>query len=390
MTTHAEQGAEPEPRQGKNGGSRLVALDWMRGLVMLLMAVDHSSGEFNAGRLVTDSLFLYKPGTPLPAAQFLTRWITHLCAPTFVFLAGVSLAFSLARRVERGENAVLIDQYLLVRGLIIVAAEIVPSYFWLPPGHYLFQVLYAIGTAYLCMIPLRRLPVTLSVAFGLLVCLGSEALVGALGWGPPPNTPWLATLLLTGGPRENLIVAYPTLPWLAIMLFGWGFGHALRRRPSAAELRPRELALAGALLLALFGVVRGKNSYGNLGLLRDDGSLVQWLHVSKYPPSVAYVALELGIMALVLAVLAPIARASQSGPPGEKNPLLVFGQTPMFFYLLHIPLLSLTASALHDEHKLGLGAAYGFAALAALILYPACVWYRRYRAAHPTSFTRYF
>ena len=105
-------------------GGRLVALDWMRGLVMLLMALDHSSGEFNAGRLFTDGSFVYHQGTPLPAAQFLTRWVTHLCAPTFVFLAGASLALQVGRRRASGESAWAIDRHLLLRGLVIAAFEI--------------------------------------------------------------------------------------------------------------------------------------------------------------------------------------------------------------------------------------------------------------------------
>src|SRR5436853_6786508 len=82
---------------------RLPALDWLRGLVMILMTVDHASGTFNAGRLMTDSLALYQPGTALPASQFLTRWMTHLCAPTFVFLAGAALALSVEKRQAAGD-----------------------------------------------------------------------------------------------------------------------------------------------------------------------------------------------------------------------------------------------------------------------------------------------
>ena len=86
--------------------SRLAALDWMRGLVMVLMAIDHSSDAFNAGRLFTDAAFMWHPGAPLPAAQFLTRWITHLCAPTFLFLAGTSLAFTVSRQEASGDRPV--------------------------------------------------------------------------------------------------------------------------------------------------------------------------------------------------------------------------------------------------------------------------------------------
>src|SRR6478752_2999016 len=212
MSTHAEPVVETPTAAAKTAAYRLLALDRMRGLVMLLMALDHSSGEFNAGRVISDSAFFYKAGSVLQPAQFLTRWLTHLCAPTFVFLAGVSLAMSLVRRVERGESAWSLDRYLLVRGLVIIAAELVPSYFWMSKGHYLLQVLYAIGTAYLLMIPLRRLPVPLATGLGVLVLIGAEGVASISGWGPPDSTPWLATLLLTGGLRGWLVVAYPTLP----------------------------------------------------------------------------------------------------------------------------------------------------------------------------------
>jgi uncharacterized membrane protein len=381
--------AEPKPlavRPKAAGVSRLIALDVMRGFVIVLMAVDHASGEFNAGRLVTDAVFLSKPGTPLPPAQFFTRWITHLCAPTFVFLAGVSLAFSIARRRERGTTAGAIDRHLLVRGLIIMACELVPSTFWMDPGHYLLQVLYAIGSAYLFMIPLRRLPSPLLAALAVAELCFGEALGRALGAGSP-STPLLGALLLTAGPRGHVVIAYPTLPWLAMMLLGFAFGERLRRAARPGELPPRALALAGTLLLAIFVVVRGLNGYGNMGLLREDATLVQWLHVSKYPPSITYVTLELGIMALALAMFALAAR---KGAFSKNHPLCVFGQTSMFFYLLHIPLLALLAHALKLQHALGIGAAFGFAGLVALLLYPLCRVYREYKAGHPASIARFF
>jgi len=387
MAKNAE-GANANPLvPAKTGGERLVALDWMRGIVMLLMAVDHASGEFNAGRLITDSALFYQPGTPLPALQFITRWSTHLCAPTFVFLAGVSLALSLGRRRERGERSAWFDQHLLVRGVIIVVLEVVPSYFWMPPGKYLAQVLYAIGTAYLFMIPLRRLPVPALLALAITVLVFGEALIGLAGWNPPNKAPLLAILLLTAGSRGHLIVAYPTLPWLAILILGWCFGHSLHHQTDAEKLRPRRLLFSGIVLLAIFAVVRGANAYGNMNLPRESGSVVQWLHVSKYPPSLTFVALELGIMAIMLGLLA---RPARNSALPHNDPLVVFGQTPLFFYILHIPLLALLAHALHVEHRLGLGAAYGFAALAALILLPLCALYRRYKAAHRTGLTRYF
>ncbi len=369
-------------------GGRLVAIDWMRGLVMLLMALDHSSGEFNAGRLFTDGAFVYQRGTPLPAAQFLTRWVTHLCAPTFVFLAGASLAIQVRRREAAGDSAWTIDRHLLVRGLIIAGFEMWVSLFWMPPGRILLQVLYAIGTSYLLMVPLRRAPTAVLVALASAVIVFGEELVTEFGWAPSGTTPLLASLLLVPGRRGAFLVAYPTLPWLAILLLGWASGNLLARPadPGNARTVAPALALSGVALLALFALVRGHNQYGNMDMPREDGSVVQWLHVSKYPPSLSFVALELGVMALVLALLAIVARRTSASPNGV---LMVFGRTPMFFYLLHIPVLVLASHGLGVAHRLGLGWTYLGAAAVIAGLYPFCRAYGRYKAAHPGGWTRY-
>jgi len=357
----------------------------MRGFVIALMAVDHSSGEFNAGRLISDSFFMFKPGTPLPPGQFFTRWITHLCAPTFVFLAGASLSLSIPRRLRRGESALSIDRHLFTRGAVIAAFELVPSYFWMDQGKYLLQVLYAIGTSFMFMVPLRRLPVPALVGLAVLIIGLGEAVTGLCGWGPPDKTPLLAALLLVPGPHGALFIAYPTLYWLAIMLLGYGFGSTIEQGVSPDVLRGR-LAKLSVLLLSAFVVVRGANGYGNMLLYRRGGSLVEWLHVSKYPPSISFVTLELGLAAAILSLIVGVVSRA---PANEKSPLLVIGRTPMFFYLLHIPLLALAATALGLAHRLGIGAAFGFAALTVIVLYPLCLLYGRFKAAHPKSLLDY-
>src|SRR5258705_5205286 len=110
---------------------RLLAIDWLRGFVMMVMAVDHASVMFNAGRTALDSAYpidaffepAWTPGSALPAAQFFTRWITHLCAPTFLFLSGTSLALSTPGRAARGYSALAIDRHLLARGLVLIALD---------------------------------------------------------------------------------------------------------------------------------------------------------------------------------------------------------------------------------------------------------------------------
>jgi uncharacterized membrane protein len=358
----------------------------MRGMVMVLMAVDHSSEAFNAGRLFTDSMFFYKVGTPLPVAQFLTRFITHLCAPTFVFLAGTGLAFTVHRQIAKGESALSIDRQIATRGLVIAAFELWISWFVVPPNLWLLQVLYAIGVSFLFMVPLRRLPNTFALGLGLLLIVGGEALVGICVGNDPSQIPLPLALLVVGGERPPLIIGYPPIHWTAMMLLGWVWGRFLITKKPSPQLISRQLALWGAAALFVFAMVRGNNGYGNMLLYREDHSLVQWLHVSKYPPAIAYTTLLLGIMALVMAALFQIAIRRAAKTDGL---LITLGQTPMFFYLLHFPLLVLASNASGVHHQLGLVATYLGAAGVVAVLYPACRWYRPFKASGRHAWTRY-
>ena len=366
---------------------RLVALDLMRGLVMVLMAIDHSSDAFNGGRIFGDSTAFYHPGSPLPTAQFLTRWITHLCAPTFLFLAGAGLAFSVKKQLAQGKTERQVDGFMLTRGVLIAAFELWISYFVMPKGKYLFQVLYGIGSSFVLMIPLRRLGARAAFITSLVLMLGLELAVNALGGVMEPHAPLLATLLLLGGSPGPLIVAYPTLHWLSLMLLGWAFGNYLIARPPSPLELGRKLVAAGLISFVGFVLIRGLNGYGNMGLLRENLSLVQWLHVSKYPPSLSYYALELSLCCFGLAAFSTLFSGKRS--PSRNNPLLVLGQTPMFFYLLHFPLLVESAERFGLEKKLGLAGAYLGAAVVVALLYPACRAYRTYKAAHKHGWARY-
>ena len=157
--------------------------------------------------------------------------------------------------------------------------------------------------------------------------------------------------------------------------------------PSTRETAARDATRAGVLGLAIFVVLRAANGYGNMLLLRESSALVQWLHVSKYPPSITYDALELGLMALILAALFRLAERRTAISPNSL--LMVLGQTPMFFYLLHFPLLVGGSRLMGVNEKLGLGATYLGAAAAVTLLYPVCRWYRGYKAAHRTGWPRF-
>ncbi|MBY0401422.1 heparan-alpha-glucosaminide N-acetyltransferase domain-containing protein [Myxococcota bacterium] len=379
---------------------RLAALDWMRGFVMILMAVDHASATWNGGRVAADSAYLldpatggpaWIPGTTLDLAQFLTRWITHLCAPTFLFLSGTSLAMSLERRRAQGASEVSLDRHLLMRAAVILALEGLLTLL-AGQGVLLLQVLYAIGTSMLAMIILRRLPTRALLFVGLAWLVGSELVVTALYPPPAADTSLLGRLLFVPGFYSGVYVLYPMTHWLAMMLLGWAFGRHLLGRGAgdAAKQETEKLLLfsgLSSLLISLF--LRRWNLYGNMGVLRDDASLVQWLHMSKYPPALVYSLFELGLMALFLVLFLRYERRME-GRPRSRNPLLVFGQTALFFYFLHFLLLGGSAMAITGGiGKRGLLETYLAAAGALVVLYPVCLAFRALKRRHPNSILQY-
>jgi uncharacterized membrane protein len=360
---------------------RLLAIDWLRGVVMVLMTLDHSSHAFNAGRLMTDSVRMDR--SPLPVADFLTRWVSHPCAPTFVFLAGASLALSIARRSRDGDRPGDIDRHIVLRGLLITALELWMSLVFVGPGTVLFQVLYVLGMGMVCMAGLRRLPVRWLLALGLLGWLVSEPLAGwAASLQGPGAVPGI--LLFSGGAiGKHFICGYPLFPWLCTMALGFCFGQWLLAQPKEhqAQHAARLLLAWGVGLLALYLVLRALNGFGNMGLYRHDDSLVQWLHVSKYPPSLTYWGLELGLAAPLLA----LAFAARLAWP----PLVLLGQTALFYYLLHVHLLDAASYALGMHKSAGLLATYVGTVAAVLVLLPVCSWYRGYKRAHPHGWPQY-
>lgn len=354
---------------------------------MVLMAIDHASVMFNPGRVDADSAGQWVTGSPLPWDQFLTRWVTHLCAPTFLFLAGAGIALGMAGRLARDPNAgKSVDKDLLIRGTLLVAFDVIYMSA-IAPVSLLLQVLYAIGLSMVLMVPLRRLGARALAGIGIGWFVVGEWLTG-LVWHPPaPPDSWLVRLTLAPFHGEDTWIIYPVVPWLAMMAIGWAFGTWLSaRREANAPAPTRPLLAAGATCLAVFALVRGLNGYGNMFLPRDDGTLAQWLHVSKYPPSAAFAALELGLLFVVLAGLMwiePKVRVREDGP------ILVFGQTALFFYLLHFPLLGAAAMATGRFQAGGLLDVYVAMICALAVLYPACRWFRSFKRARPGHWVRY-
>ncbi len=362
---------------------RIAAIDWMRGIVMVFMAIDHASLMLNAGRVANDSAATFEVGSALPPSQFFTRWITHLCAPTFVFLAGTAIAVSAARRRERGMSAWSIDRDLLIRGVFIASLDLlIMSQI---AGTTVLQVLYAIGASMVLMVPLRRLGTNALLGLSLLMIVGGEAVIGLL-WDPAGGgvAPLWVNLLFAPRFSHDLLVVYPVLPWLAMMMLGWVFGERFVAAPPEGRWSAERVLVVGGLsALAVFAVVRGIDGYGTMFLHRADGSIVQWLHVSKYPPSLAYTSLELGLMALSLAGLMRLETKVQARP---LSPILVFGQTALFFYVIHFLILGGSARL---AEKAGLGLTYLAAFAVLTFLYPVCIGFRALKRRYPQSVLRF-
>jgi uncharacterized membrane protein len=388
---------------------RLPALDWMRGLVIALMAVDHCDFLCNPDHATGDSVWFARPG-PFAAGDFLTRWATHLCAPTFVFLAGAGMALSVARSQARGEAAPAIDGHWLLRGAVLLLLEVaVMSMFWRHGGDgadVTLQVLWALGGGLVLLVPLRRLPPVALLALAPLLVVAVELLYVPVDWQHGPRSaPMWNGLLVSGGfyvaVDLGFCVIYPLLAWFPAMLLGWVFGRRLARpgggSPATgddARATARSLLAWGVAALLGFVLLRWLDGFGNARLLRSDDSWISWLRCSKYPPSATFLLMELGLMAVLLAGMLrlsawkPASTAVAAAWRWLTAPLLCLGQVPLFFYVLHLPVVG----ALHFSGLFPRPAPWSrswlMAACAVALLLPFCWLYRAYkRRGH--AWTRY-
>lgn len=315
-----------EPALTRAGRPRLQMVDRLRGLVIALMVLDHVREYLHVQALVFDPT---DPTRTTPAL-YLTRWVTHLCAPTFVFLAGASVRL----QREAGRSPGALSRYLLTRGvwLILLEATVIGFGFNFAEPFLFLQVIWAIGVGFVILAaltgvrPLAVLSLGVAVVAGYaLLPLPGPGMVGQL-WGLA-RSPGPAPFGLPG------LVAYPVLPWFGILCLGYGGGTlfllASRRRRSM-------LVALGVAAFGVFAVVRALNGYGDprpwavqAGALR---TVMSFMDVSKYPPSLDYTLATLGISFLLASLLERL-------PSRLAAPLLAFGRTPLFTYLLHIYLV---------------------------------------------------
>lgn len=334
------------PDAGPSGGPattrRLSSLDVVRGLAIVLMALDHGRDFLASGPDLLATL--HPESTNL--LRFFTRWATHICAPLFVLLTGVSIRLSLERGRGRGQKALM----LLVRGAFLVLLELTLVregwYFGGAGDVYLLQVIWALGVCMAACALFVYVPDWARIVFGLAVCLGHNLL--------NPVVPadlgdwyWLWILLHEGGGFSlgrgiTAQVAYPLLPWLGLMVLGMAAGR-LWAAPVAG--RARVLAWGGAACLTVFAALRLLGGFGetNPWFVHDEAqrTLFDFLHVTKYPPSTLFLLMTLGQAFLLLALA--------ERPWGWLGRwLAVFGRVPLFFYVTHLFTL----------HALGIGVAY--------------------------------
>jgi uncharacterized membrane protein len=385
--------------------ARIESIDLVRGVVMVVMLIDHMRDFLHRDGLTGDPL---DPASTT-LGLYATRWITHLCAPTFVFLAGVSAHLQL----QRGLSKAALTRFLISRGLFLVALEllVLRPLIWFQLDLRLaafLQVIWVIGWSMVILAGLIHAPRWLIALFGFaLVCLHNTLDGITVGW--PANS--FGTAIWTLLHQKNAIqlgsggaiafVQYPLIPWCGVMALGYLAGRLFDIEP---RRRRRALAGLGVGALALFFVLRTLNVYGDLrpwsvprGV--DGEPLARWraalsfFNVEKYPPSLLYLAVTLGLALLALAAL----DGKRFGRLGQA--LITFGRVPLFFYVLQWPMVHFTAWFLQAVNGQPLGwdiqsifnpqmppgAGFGLPgvflgwAIGTVVLYPVCAAFAAYK-----------
>lgn len=314
--------------------SRIESIDIVRGLVMVFMAIDHTRDYFSYLRFEPESI------RQTYYALFFTRWVTHFCAPLFFFLAGTG-AFFYGQRRTPGE----LSRFLWTRGLWLIFVEftIVGLAWSFVPGFGFFGVIWALGASMVIMALLVRMPIQWLGTLAVLMIVGHDLLdrvrpsqFGSLAW------VW-SLLHVKGGVQIGgwrSFVLFPLIPWVGVMAAGYVFGtlYLWDQRQ-----RKRAIAMLGMAMIVAFIFLRASNLYGNPpaglhGVSQGDWhiqptvekTVILFLDVEKYPPSLQFLLMTLGPAFLLLAWL------DGKQVSGIFKPLLLFGRVPMFFYVLHL------------------------------------------------------
>ncbi|RYU95236.1 DUF1624 domain-containing protein [Emticicia agri] len=367
---------------------RIQSVDILRGLVMVLMAIDHVR------------VYAGVPAGGYTADLFFTRWVTHFCAPSFAFFAGTS-AFLYGQKIA---DKTQLMKFLLTRGLFLVVLELtVVRFFWTFSLDYssfiLAGVIWMLGWCMVLLALFIRLKAVVIGIIGVLMIafqqvfsyvpkLFPESMQSSVG------SIWEFFYPADFQPLGGIAVLYVLIPWIGIMMAGYGFGLILLKKPA---LRDKICLVIGLLAIIIFAIVGSRIVYYNNRPGNPMPLFFRLLNQSKYPPSQLYVLMTLGpVIALV-----PLAERLKGW---FTNALAVFGRVPMFYYLMHILLIHITAlivnylrdGATHQEwyvtapfaqvpetNRWPLSLLYLVFLIDVIILYVKCRWYDAYKKAHP-------
>lgn len=363
---------------------------------MIIMALDHVRDLLHTTSLTQDPTDL----TTTTPVLFFTRWITYLCAPAFVFLSGTSAYLAYQNR----NNHKASKQLLLRRGLWLILLEIVFVNFilWFDVHFRILflQVIAAIGFGFIVLSFLLRVKARWLALIALLI-IATHQLLAAISISGNNALDIVTGVLLrravfVPAPDFMFLVAYPWIPWWGIMLLGFACGSWFN---NTSARRKRDLLLTGAGALLIFVVLRSVNSYGDpapWALQQSDTyTLLSFINVSKYPPSLQYTCLFVGITLLLLCFV-------ENAWGWIARVLEVYGKVPMFYYILHLVLvrIALFAMVFAQGYRIkdlsfapfqfgrapgsgvGLAGVYLVWLLIVVLLYPLCKWYGGYKARH--------
>lgn len=389
---------------------RIYSIDFLRGIVMMIMLLDHTRDFVHSGGLSFDPTDLTQTTVPL----FFTRWITHFCAPVFVFLSGISIYLQRAA----GKTNAELSRFLFTRGLWLILLEftIVRFGFSFNLDYSFFgmaQVIWVIGVSMIAMAALIYLPVRAIGVLGLAMVVLHNLLDRfqvppniAFAATPPPDLGQSLWIILhqqgivpvsSGG--SFIFVAYPLIPWIGVMAAGWAFG-SIYTWESAR--RRKTLYVVGIAVTLLFVAVRLVNTYGDPVAWAAQSSpaftFLSFLNTTKYPPSLLFLLMTLGPATLVLALMDAI-----NGKAIWQRAGITFGRVPMFFYVLQWfvahgagVLLAYFAGKqiglyfvnpgpgleIPPDHGFSLWVVYAAWIGGLIVLYPLCWWYANYKQRH--------
>jgi uncharacterized membrane protein len=382
------------PLLQKRPGYRIDSIDLLRGLVMIIMALDHTRDFFHTSAWTQDPLDL---ATTTPLLYF-TRWITHLCAPLFVFLAGTGAYFQSLKKSKKE-----LSGFLITRGLWLLFVEIVIINF-----AFTFDVHYCISMIILGLVV--WLPFTAILLIGSIIVFGHNTLdIYEKTLKAQPDW-WYSILHMPGFYKlwdgHNLLILYPFLSWSGLMMLGYCFGRLFLNYEGSQ--RKKMLLWLGMGILVFFIALRLTNRagadiyYGDAQLWSEQGNLfytfLSFMNLRKYPPSLLYMCATIGIGMIILAVAGK-----------AKNRLskfiIVYGRVPFFYYVLHFFLIHLLSSIAYllrghsfaegtkptggllpqfaaQNEGYSLAIVYAIWIFVVVSLYPLCKWFSDYKQRH--------